>query len=65
MVGRGTVPARVGMVSMLCYNEHILRGQGLVEVNSSAILGLVGSKQFMLSPSAVILLKVVPVAFLS
>lgn len=35
-------------------------GWGLVEVNSPAILDLVGSKQFMLSPSAVILLRAVP-----
>lgn len=48
------------------YGQHAVlqwahtEGQGLSEVNSSATLDLVGSKQFMLSPSAVILLKVVP-----
>lgn len=35
-------------------------GQSLVKVNLPATLDLVGSKQFLLCPSAVILLKVVP-----
>ena len=62
MVSLGTVmaPVDVSFSLLICYNDHITEAKGLVEVNSPAILDLVGSKQFMLSPSAVILLRAVP-----
>ena len=49
MVSLGTVlaPVVVSFTLMMCYKECYTEAQGLVEVDSSSILDLVGSNQFM------------------
>ena len=56
IVGLGTlmVPVGVSFSLLMCYNELMCytEAQGLVEVDSSAILDLFGSNQFMFYPRA-------------
>ena len=54
MIGLGTVKAPVGMSFslLMCYNWAYAEAQGLVRVDSSTILELYGSNQFMLGPRA-------------
>ena len=67
MVGLGTVMVPVGMSFglLMCYNERILRLKVWWKLDSSAILDLFGSNQFMSCPWAVILLQVAPCPLLS
>ena len=54
MVGLGTVMAPLGVSFglLMCYNEHMLRTRGLVEVDLSAVLDPFDSNQLMLCPWA-------------
>ena len=54
MVGLGTVMAPLGVSFglLMCYNEHMLRTRGLVEVDLSAVLDPFDSNQFILCPLA-------------